>query len=683
MKSSFNPHIIVIVSFALLLCSFTTISTAEEIALYVSTEGNDTSPGSISAPFATIEKARDAIRAIKKEGALTKPVTVYIRGGLYELDETIVFTLEDSGTKECPITYTAYKDEEPVISGGRKITAPWKDYEGRIKVCTIPEAKEGEWQFKQLFLNGERQIRARMPNDSVNKNGTFYQTEGVTEEDPGRDAFKFRGRDFKQWKNLNDVTVVLFHSWNASRVLISELDEEEKVVIFSGPFGRRLGGSHRYYIENVLEGLDQPGEWYLDRHTGQLYYWPDGDLEDAQIRAPVLNELVRFEGDLENKNYIQYINILGLTFCEGDYNLPKEGIPTIRDVGDIWFPAAITMKGVSDCVFEDNTIRNTGTYALDLIGDGNHITGNTIYDTGSGGIITRSYGKHRNVITRNHIHHCGSVFHSAVGINIDDGGGLIANNLIHDISHSEIYTRYSGSGSAIAYEQERHRRNQEQGLIIEYNEIHDVMQVVSDGGGIFVRDDYVLIRNNLIYSIFPHSDAYAIYLGCETRNCLVENNVVYDVGVFGQYVWRDNKNNTIFNNIYVGATTPVAFINPTDQTHRSDQIRFLRNIVYFSTPSANLYDFPWFGGDERSLPMESDYNIIYHTEGKELRISGYEGVETFEDWKQLGLDTHSIIADPLFVDPENHDYSLRPDSPALKMGFKPIDLSRVGLRGRK
>ncbi|MFC1737841.1 right-handed parallel beta-helix repeat-containing protein, partial [Planctomycetota bacterium] len=340
------------------------------------------------------------------------------------------------------------------------------------------------------------------------------------------------------------------------------------------------------------------------------------------------------------------------------------------------------MKGVSECVFEDNTIRNTGTYALDLIGDGNRIISNTIYDTGSGGIITRSYGKLRNIISYNHIHHCGSIFHSGVGINIDDGGGLIANNLIHHTSHSGIYGRYSGSGSAIEYEQERHRRNQQQGLIIEYNEIHDVMQMVNDGGGIFVRDDYILIKNNLIYNIFPNSDAYGIYLGCETRNCLVENNIVYNVGVFGQYVWRDNKNNTIFNNIYVGATNPVAFINPSDKSHRSEQIRFLRNIIYFSTPSAVLYDFPWFGGDERSLPMECDYNIIYHTEGKELRINGYEGLETFEDWKKLGLDTHSIIADPLFVDPENNDYTLSPESPALKLGFKPIDVSRVGLRGR-
>ena len=83
------------------------------------------------------------------------------------------------------------------------------------------------------------------------------------------------------------------------------------------------------------------------------------------------------------------------------------------------------------------------------------------------------------------------------------------------------------------------------------------------------------------------------------------------------------------------------------------------------------------------MPSESDYNLIFHTADQNLKILGLPGVESFEDWQKLGYDTHSIVADPLFVDPENNDYSLRPESPAFKLGFKPIDLSRVGLRGLK
>ena len=686
MKYLENSNILVIIAMSLFLCALAPMAKAGKIAFYVSPQGNDSFSGdSVDKPFATIQKARDAVRAMKKKGSLTKPVIVYIRGGLYELGDTLVFTLEDSGTKDYPITYTAYKNEEPILSGGRSITGPWTDYKGKIKVCTIPAVTEGKWSFRQLFLNGERQTRARFPNE----NESFYVID-ESEGDLGRDAMKYQTGHFKNFKNLNDVEVVLFHFWNESRLLVSEVDEEKRIVTFTGPIGTRLSSGsdlNRYYIDNVLEGLDQPGEWYLNRHNGKLYYWPVCDLKDAELRAPLVNELVRFEGDVESENYIEYINIRGLTFCDADYILPKEGIPPIRDPGDIWFPSAVTIKGVRECVFQDNTIRNVGTYGLDITGDAIQVIGNKIYDTGSGGIVTRSYGKHRNVISYNHIHHCGSVLHAAVGINIDDGGGLISNNLIHHTSHSGIYARHF----ATDYGQEFQRRNQQQGLIIEYNEIYDVMHGMNDGAGIFVRDDYVVIRNNLIHDVWPcpeghGSTAWGIYLGCDTRNCLVENNVVYRAKG-GQVVWHGQKNNTIYNNIFIeaygteGDQAQVNYINPVELKH--EKIRLLRNIIYYSSPNTNLYFFGFGGQAERSLPMESDYNLIFHTKGKDFVIGGLPGVTTFQDWQNRGFDTHSIVADPLFVDPKNDNYSLRDESPAFELGFKPIDLSRVGLRGRK
>jgi len=145
MKHLKNSHMFVIAIFVLFLFAFVSMANAGDTALYVSAEGNDSWAGdSISKPFATVQKARDTIRAKKRKGGLAKPVTVYIRGGLYELSETLVFAPEDSGTESCPITYTAYKNEKPVISGSRKITGPWKDYKGEIKVCSIPEVKEGK-----------------------------------------------------------------------------------------------------------------------------------------------------------------------------------------------------------------------------------------------------------------------------------------------------------------------------------------------------------------------------------------------------------------------------------------------------------------------------------------------------------------------------------------------------------
>jgi len=143
-------------------------------------------------------------------------------------------------------------------------------------VCNIQEVKNGSLYFRQLFLNGERQTRARIPNYGEG----FYYTES-SEVEVGRNAMIYKQGQFKNWKNLNDIEVVIYQSWNESRLRVSELDEEKKVMTFTGPIGRPVS-RNRYYVENVYEGLDQPGEWYLDRDSGILYFWPPEDVKDAR-----------------------------------------------------------------------------------------------------------------------------------------------------------------------------------------------------------------------------------------------------------------------------------------------------------------------------------------------------------------------------------------------------------------
>lgn len=652
-----------------------------EAKFFVSTDGHDGWSGKLESPnsektdgpFATIVRARDAIRALKADGGLSGPVNVMVRGGTHFLDETIVFGPEDSGTEDCCITYMAYPGEKPVISGGRKIAGPWKSYKGEIMVCSIDQVKAGEWYFRQLFANGERQTRARFPAEG------FY----LAEEGVDATAFKYAEGNFKKWSNLEDVETVIFHSWNEARLLISELDEENRVVRFVDPNARHVlgwgggGGANRYLVENVFEAVQNPGDWYLNRKTGELYYWPVDDLDNLEIIAPVLNQLIKLEGGIKERN-VQYINFSGLTFADTDWTLPEKGYPDCGDVGDIVDPSAITFENARHCIFEDNYIRNVGTYALEITGYGNMINGNTIYDTGGGAIISRNYDDECNVICYNHIHHCGQVYPSAVGINIDDGGGVIRHNLIHNIAHSGIYTRHWATA-----DQTIERENQEQGLIIEYNEIYDVMEKINDGGGLFVRDSNIIIRNNLIHDVFSYSSrcpGWGIYLGCETRDTVVENNVVYRARE-GVHVWFSDRNIVMQNNVFLdGEISQINYQNPNDRQH--DNIKCLRNIIGYAKADWDLYRV----SGERSLPAESDYNVYFCPEGDITNanvITGLPGVKTFAQWQEHGLDKNSVVADPLFVDPENDDYSLKPDSPALKLGFKPIDLSTVGLRGRE
>ncbi len=652
-----------------------------QATFYVAVDGNDAWSGTLPAadadktdgPFATLVRARDAIRAMQEAAPPAQPVTVMVRGGTYYLAETLVLEPRDSGSADCPISYTAYPGETPVISGGKVIDSPWQTHQGQILVCSVPEVQQGKWYFRQLAVNGKRQERSRLPAE-----GEYLREEAASET-----SFKFREGHMRKWDNLDDVEVVVFHSWNESRLRIASLDENERVVQFRDPKARHTigwggaGGPNRYYIENVLDGLTGPGQWYLDRKTGRLYYWPTDDIASATVVAPVLKQLIRLEGNVDEGKYVEYLKISGFTFCDTDWTLPENGYPDCGDVGDIVDPSAITFAAARHCTFTNNRLKNFGTYALELTGDGNVVSDNEIYDNGGGGIISRSFGQERNVISYNHIHHCGLVYPSAVGINIDEGGGTIAHNLIHDITHSGIYTRHWATAT-----QPKERRNQEQGLDIDYNEIYDVMMNINDGAGIFVRDSNIRIRNNLIHDVYAcgsRCPGWGIYLGCETRDSRVENNVVYGT-METVHVWYFDRNIVIENNVFVGSRNcQINYQNPQHLKH--ENIKFLRNIVYCTETGGHLFSI----SGERSLPAESDYNVMFSTIGCVLNdpiIKGLPGVQSFADWRNRGLDKNSITADPLFVDLENHDYSLKPESPAFKVGFKPIDLSQVGLRGR-
>jgi len=353
------------------------LNNTPEATFFVATSGDNSWSGKLpepnkektDGPFATIERARGAIHQLKAKHSLAKPVTVMIRAGTYFLDKPLVFMPQDSGTKKCPIKYTAYSSEKPILSGGRKITEPWKTYRDKTLVCNVKDVKGNEWIFRQLFIDGKRLRRSRIPNQG------FYKMEKPID----RIAFKYKNEHFKKWQNLNDVEVIVCHSWNESRLLVNEINKQERIVKFVDAKARHpinwSGATlNQYYIENILEGLDEPGEWYLDKHTGKLYYWPTQKMGDSEIIAPVLNQLMRFQGNAEKNEYVQYITVSGLTFSDADWILPEKGYPDCGDVGDIVEPSAITLDGVRYCTLKDNIIKNVGTYAIEVNGYGNQIT---------------------------------------------------------------------------------------------------------------------------------------------------------------------------------------------------------------------------------------------------------------------------------------------------------------------
>jgi hypothetical protein len=242
--------------------------------------------------------------------------------------------------------------------------------------------------------------------------------------------------------------------------------------------------------------------------------------------------------------------------------------------------------------------------------------------------------------------------------------------------HSGVYTRHWRTKN-----QPLGRGNQEQGLIIEYNEIYNMSQVLDDSGGVFVRDSNILIRNNLIHDVYSQGrcPGWGIYLGCETRDSLVVNNIVYGT-TESLHVWYKNRNITLENNVFAeGRRSQINYQNPRNLSH--ENIVFQRNIIYYTDPSTALFRI----SGARSMPTHSDYNILFCPGECVCRgsvIKGLPGIDTWERWQESEFDIHSVVEDPQFTDVENGDYSLKPDSCALKLGFKAIDISQVGIRGK-
>jgi parallel beta-helix repeat protein len=646
-----------------------------EMRFYVSPKGNDSWSGKSPSrtapdgPFATIGRAQKAIRELKRAGKLSGPVSVFLRGGIYELTAPIVFTPEDSGAEQAPVTWAANPGEKPVVSGGRRITG-FRKGENGVWTVSLPDVKEGRWYFRQLFVNGKRAIRARTPNDG------FFQADGDISMDD-RAVFRYRGDDVRlRWADRRDVEVIALQAWAEFRMLIRGVDTASRTVTLSAkcaPSNREKDA--RYWIENAPDALDVPGEFFFDRDTGMLSYIPrpGEDLAKAEMVAPVLAELVRFEGDISASNTVSGIRLRGIAFEYTDWTLPENGYVDMQAAYDI--PGIVRGNGAADIFIEDCAFRHHGNYAVEFArGCRNiRITGCEIADMGAGGVKigepavrTDERDKtHDNTVSDCHIHHIGEVYPAACGVIIfQSSGNTIAHNHIHDTYYTGI-----SNGWTWGYGPTNAGRN-----IIEYNHVHDIGRgMLSDMGGNYnlgVQPGTV-IRNNLFHDITSHGyGGWGIYTDEGSSNILIENNVVYRTksGGFHQHYGRMNMvRNNIFAYSVIGQV-----IRTRMEPHLS--FTFERNIVYWT-------EGPLLGSNWKDDRYRLDWNVYWNPKvpADSVRFASW----TFAEWRARGQDVHSVIADPLFVNPERGDFTLRPGSLAFALGFRPIDLRNVGPSRKK
>ncbi len=657
---------------------------------YVATNGNDAWSGRFASPnatktdgpFATLERARDSIRQLKqRQGTLKQPVTILIREGNYFLTKPLVLTPIDSGAEDAPITYAAYKDEKPVISGGRRIQG-WREerVNGRTMwTVTLPEVKGGNWYFQQLWVNGQRRNRCRYPNKG------YLEVEEALE--PGRtNRFRFKQGDLQNWPSAaRGGEAILMNRWIESRLPIVKIDLSERIINFAKKTTFDVTTKDIYYLENIFETLDAPGEWYLNRSTGKLYYipMPGEQINRIEAIAPTLASLLVLSGKPLKQEYVENINFHQLTFSHSDWEFPSNISGFIFQ--DYGVPGVIFGSAVRNCSWKKCTIANVGTYAMDLFRScrNNTIVECEMFDLGAGGVklgerrsdgpsIIDAQETNHNKVVGNQIYNGGTFFTSAVGISaIRTNNNRFSRNTIHDLYYSGIVI-----AGPLKYKLSRAHHN-----IVEFNHVHHIGTlsngdgpVLDDKGGIYTAgvQPGTVIRGNTVHDIQATGfRGWGIYLDGNSSQIVVENNLVYrttDAGFFQHY----GKENIIRNNIFAfggGGRRGQIRRGLRPEPHLS--FTFERNIVYWRQGQL-------LGGRWEDLNFAFDRNLYWYAGENEDDDDKIKFANmSWQEWRAKGMDRNSIIADPMFIAPERGDFRLRRNSPAFKLGFRPLPNSVV------
>lgn len=612
------------------------------------------SPGG---PIKTLVEARDAARALRHSGA-SGPISIEVRAGTYSLTDTLILGPEDSDT-----IWEAPHGEHPIISGGQRISGWSRDHGNVWKAsASIPS-------FHQLFINGRRATRARTPNHG------FFRLEGKISRDTAL-HLHYRGADIKkEWAESGDVELVGFVAWIDFRKPIAAVDEASHILTLD--LDSKLARAYlpqeedaRYFVENAPNALDIPGEWYLDKKTQTVSYIPtEGeDMERDEVIAPALARLIYLKGNPEAGQFVHDVVFRGLTFAYADWVMDANGY--FDDQAAESAPSAIEAAGAVNFRFEKCTVAHSGGYGLSLGQGAKHdqVLRSEFYDLGGGGIklgerqlgATDAEQSYENVIADNHIHDLGLIYAPAVGILVlQSGRNQIVHNHVHDLFYTAISVGWTWGYDA----------NQSKGNLIAFNHLHSIgKDVLSDLGGIYTlgMQPGTIIRNNLIHDVSSFTyGGWGIYMDEGSSNILIENNIVYGCksAAFHQHYGREN---TLRNNVFA-FNREYELMRTRAESHSSFTAE--RNIVYFDQGDL-------LGGNLLNGKFTLANNIYFDRRGANIRFFG----KSFSEWKAAGQDLGSIIADPLFENADNFDFTLRVESPALKMGFQQIDMNAVGPR---
>lgn len=659
------------------------------INYYVSQKGNDHFSGTwevpvslgTDGPFETLKRARDFVRE-QKEGNLHPDggINIVIRGGTYFIDEPFTFTSADTGTPVSPVTIKAYKNEKVILSGGIELKPSWftsvRDEnilsrlpeKVRRMVLQVNLREQGitdygvlhsrtNWRNDnfpapmELFYKGEPMQVARWPNEDWLKISTVPA-------DNATGSFFYSGDRPSVWLNTEGLMVHGYwkHNWSESYELVESLNtetKEVKTVAPHGPYGYAPGS--RYYFLNILEELDRPGEYFIDRTAGILYFVPPGKIEPEDVYVSISETPILV---LEDVSSFTISNII-FENSRGDGIVINGG----------------TMNVVAGC-----EIRNLGGIGVRIEGGrDNGIRSSEIYNTGAGAVKIdggdrKNLTSSRNFARNNNIYKYGRLLRTASpGISMSGVGIHAAWNRIHNAPHEAI--SFHGNEN-----------------IIERNEIYDVLWKTSDAGAVYIGRNWTergnLIRNNFFhhlqgmygYGASPDGNGVnAVYLDDMASGNTVFGNIFYKAGRC--VLIGGGRDNIISNNIFIECAPSAVHIDSRATSWAADSVKEdgvmmnrLKEIDIRHEPYSTRY--PALANilqNNPALPLGNviKFNIVTNSKFMALINTDISLVKIFDNFND---------SDPGYKNIEGLDFSIFDDSLVYKLGFTKIPFEGIGLQ---
>lgn len=651
---------------------------APALSLYISPQGSDANDGSLTAPFATLEGARNAIRVIKSNGGLPEGgISVQLREGHYSISESFELTAQDSGTVNAPIVYGSYPGEEAILVGGVRLDGSQFTAvgNGAVRDRLQPAVRDLVMEYDlsahgtldyganmqvgfglpgshynpgaELFVDAEPFRLARWPDND-------YVLIGAADQPQSGTSFEYLDPRPESWASLNDVWMYGFMRWDWAdgNLRLDAIDKVSKRIKSNQitAFAEVKTGQ-RYYYYNVLEELDVPGEWYLDRSANKLYAYlpPTGPVSEKEMYLSLLNE------PMVTLNQASYLTFQGLNF------------EASRDIG-------VVVNGGSSVILADNTFRNFGNIALSIDGGQSHlVVDNQIYNTGYGAIYLN--GGNRETLTPSNFQVINNKITNFSRIQATYSPGVELRGVGHRFAHNEIY---DGPHMAIWIHGNNH--------VIEYNEIYDVLKSTSDAGAIYMGSDWAeqgtVIRYNYLHNLYGVAGIgqIGIYLDDMASGSLVYGNVM-EKAQTGMLI-GGGRNQMIANNIVMdgkyairmddrGVTWASGACAPNGLLHSK-----LQQLPIQSEPWASRYsNLTTLWGDGQCLPKYNTLQDNVFQQNEDLIID--PSVTTY------GYIHSNWVTeeDPGFTDKPGKDFTLVQDAPVFTKlpRFKPIPFERMGL----